>query len=115
MEIFKWLEDTSLIDSYLINDFRKSDTSFYLNLKIVFKDQSELHIREYVDEHHRKYSFHWQDSLGELLCRWDNAPHFRQLSTYPDHKHLASGEVVESFHISFDEILISIKHQMAIN
>lgn len=37
-----------------------------------------------------KYSFHWQDSDGNLRKRWDNAPHHSELSTHPHHVHVAS-------------------------
>lgn len=94
------------------NRFRKSDTGFYLNLKIVFVNDSELHVREYVDEVHRKYAFHWQNQEGELIARWDNAPHFADLGIFPHHKHLTTELVVESHDISFDEVLFSIQYQL---
>ena len=59
MEIFRWLDNSSFVKSYYINDFRKSETVFYLNIKIYFLNDSELHVREYVDSDHRKYAFHW--------------------------------------------------------
>ena len=34
-----------------------------------------------------KYSFHWQDAAGQLLKRWDNAAHHREISTHPHHVH----------------------------
>jgi len=112
MEIFKWLDDSSFIKSHSINDFRKSETVFYLNIKIYFVNNSELHVREYVDSDHRKYSFHWQSSNGDLIIRWDNAPHFPDLLTFPHHKHLASGEVTESHDISLEEILKFIQNNI---
>jgi Family of unknown function (DUF6516) len=113
MEIFKWLDDSSFVKSYSTNDFRKSETVFYLNIKIHFVNNSELHVREYIDTEHRKYSFHWQSSNGDLIIRWDNAPHFPDLITFPHHKQLASGEVTESYDISFEEILGFIKAQIS--
>ncbi|MDZ7641603.1 MAG: DUF6516 family protein [Desulfurivibrio sp.] len=41
-----------------------------------------------------KYSFHCQDAAGQLLKRWDNAPHFPQFPNSPHHIHLADGEVI---------------------
>ena len=113
MEIFKWLDDSTFVKSHSINDFRKSETVFYLNIKIHFVNNSELHVREYLDTDHRKYSFHWQSSNGDLIIRWDNAPHFHNLITFPHHKHLASGEVIESYDISLEEILGFIKIQVS--
>ena len=111
MDIFKWLDDASLVVSYKINDFRKSDTAFYLNLQIIFIDTTILSVREYVDESHRKYAFHWQTATGDLIVRWDNAPHFPNLTTFPHHKHLASGSVVDSHDVSFQEVMQFIASQ----
>lgn len=30
-----------------------------------------------------KYSFHWQDKDGNLLARWDTAPHHPGIPTFP--------------------------------
>jgi hypothetical protein len=49
---------------------------------------------------------------GHLIIRWDNAPHFPDLPTFPHHKHLASGEVTESYDISLEEILNFIQNQI---
>ena len=94
------------------NDFKKSDAAFYLNIKIVFVDHSELHAREYVDENHRKYTFHWQDPDGKLISRWDNAPHFRELATFPHHKHLSLALAVDSYDISLNEVMAFILRQI---
>lgn len=34
------------------------------------------------------YRYHFQDSNNELIFRYDSAPHYRDLSTHPHHKHL---------------------------
>ena len=69
--------------------------------------------REYVDEADRKYSFHWQATDGELIIRWDNAPHHPELSTHPDHKHI--GETVEmAGEVSLDEVLSRIEERIGV-
>lgn len=108
MEIFKWLDDSSFVDSYHVNEFRKSDSAFYLNLKVLFTDRSMLQVREFVSSDHRKYSFHWQKESGELIPRWDNAPHFPTIVTFPHHRHLSDGSVTESYDISIESIFKSI-------
>lgn len=40
-----------------------------------------------------KYSFHWQDAQGQLIRRWDNAPHYPDLPNAPHHVHKADGTV----------------------
>lgn len=37
--------------------------------------------------HSLKYRFHWQDSAGNLIARWDNAAHHLSLPTFPHHIH----------------------------
>jgi hypothetical protein len=34
-----------------------------------------------------KYSYHWQRADGQLIKRWDNAPHHPEVPTHPDHLH----------------------------
>jgi hypothetical protein len=63
----------------------------YLRVIIGLPDDSVIHCFEYVlfDESIgiSKYSFHWQDVAGNLICRWDNAPHHPELDNFPYHAH----------------------------
>ena len=34
-----------------------------------------------------KYRDHWQNRQGLLIKRWDNAPHYRAIETFPHHLH----------------------------
>jgi hypothetical protein len=34
-----------------------------------------------------KYRHHWQGRNGALIKRWDNAPHYRAIETFPHHLH----------------------------
>jgi len=34
-----------------------------------------------------KYRHHWQDRDGHLRKRWDNAPHYPSIETFPHHLH----------------------------
>lgn len=40
-----------------------------------------------------RYAYHYQNPTGEMVFRYDDAPHYPQLSTHPHHKHV--GLVVE--------------------
>ncbi|CAK0775155.1 conserved hypothetical protein [Gammaproteobacteria bacterium] len=39
------------------------------------------------------YRYHCQDSRNRLIFRYDNAPHFPDLPSFPHHKHLANGTI----------------------
>ena len=34
------------------------------------------------------YSYHFQDINNVMIFRYDNTPHYPNLETFPDHKHL---------------------------
>ena len=34
-----------------------------------------------------KYRHHWQNQEGVLIKRWDNAPHYPQIVSFPHHLH----------------------------
>lgn len=40
------------------------------------------------------YKFHWQDSQGRLIKRWDDAPHHPEVEGFPHHLHDGSEEDV---------------------
>ncbi len=91
---------------------RVFDKGFYLKIVCSLVNSTTLYIREYVDAEQREYSYHWQDENGKLITRWDNAPHHKNIATYPHHKHLPNGEIKESFEITCYEIIKSIEEQI---
>lgn len=67
---------------------------------ILFSRGIELFPMEFVRTQPRlmktKYRYHCQDANGQLLFRYDDAPHHR-ISTFPHHKHVptvAEGETI---------------------
>ena len=78
-------------------DDRPPDATF-IKGTIKFVDGSMLSFKEFViisasDAVILKYGYHYHDSAGVLIFRYDNAldPAARGLSTYPSHKHTISG------------------------
>ena len=63
-------------------------------------DGSVLHLREFTNVQHGldryTYVYHYQQSDGTLVFRYDNAPHFPTLPTFPHHKHEGSESNVVS-------------------
>lgn len=58
-----------------------------LNEKVVFLDDSILHISEFVSDRTKRYRFHYMDSGNNLIRRWDSSPHHKGLNTFPYHLH----------------------------
>lgn len=63
-------------------------------LRLNMFDRSYLDVRFAADG----YAFHWERrALDGLLYRWDDAPHHREVTTFPHHFHSGSeSHVVDS-------------------
>ena len=90
-----------IVNTWEIQAYDQDGTNFRLKAQIILCDESILHIRQIMlGESTFKYAYHWQNKNGDLLCRWDNAPHWPEIVSYPHHKHLLQGgteTVVYSF------------------
>jgi Family of unknown function (DUF6516) len=38
-----------------------------------------------------KYKYQWQSENGDLISRWDNVPHHKEIKTFPHHMHNENG------------------------
>ena len=102
----------SIIKSWRIDEFESAGPNLKLKGIIYFKDKSTLYFKQIVLEGSKfKYAYHWENKNGDLICRWDNAPHWPNVKTYPHHKHMIVGlkEVVkESKGGDFEAVLREI-------
>ncbi len=94
MAIFKWLEDSPLVQAVAVLLAEQDATRRHLKLRVVLRDDSILFVNEFINPDARKYFFHWQAADGQLIARWDNAPHYPGISTLPHHRH--RGTTVEA-------------------
>jgi hypothetical protein len=94
----------SIIIEHEIILWDSEPTSYRFKAKISFINGSNLIVRDYLYPTGRKYSFHWQDKNGNLIARWDNAAHWREIDTFPHHKHDKKG-VFPSKEVSIEDIL----------
>ncbi len=104
-----------VLDSRIATDKR----SLYLGLiegAVYFLDGSTLHFMEFVNakvEVNRfKYSYHYQNKHGDLIFRYDMAPHCPDIATFPHHKHSTGGTVVNSDAPSLHQVLQEIADQV---
>ncbi|MEX2704394.1 MAG: DUF6516 family protein [Candidatus Freyrarchaeum guaymaensis] len=103
LKTLELLSSHRLIKKSELLDFKQGEEFYYLRIKAILTDGSELHIREYVSKTKYLYSYHWQDNKGKLIIRWDNSPHHKHLKTFPHHKHTPHLE--ESTETSLEEVL----------
>ncbi|AUD02007.1 toxin-antitoxin system TumE family protein [Spirosoma pollinicola] len=109
------LDKNSFISQYDVLKYEHTTVKFQLRLQIKFIDQSVLFTNEYIGSTIRKYAFHWQQFDNQSIIRWDNAPHFPKLSSFPHHKHdyrQALEIVTDSVDISLVEVLTYIHNQL---
>lgn len=78
-----------LVSSELIVDIRTEKIGL-IRATIIFSDDSKLFVTEYLDLRYKieklTYSFHYQDKVGNLIFRYDNAAH--KPVTFNYHKHV---------------------------
>lgn len=68
----------------------------FLKGKLELIDGSILYFIEYFEiqentANRLKYKYQWQSKKGNLICRWDNVPHYPDLDTFPHHMHDKNG------------------------
>jgi hypothetical protein len=95
-----------------MEDVRTLHEGFF-KARMIFFDNSVLSFREYVNSNFEPierytYSFHYFKN-EQLIFRYDNTPHFPQLKTFPHHKHLSDGTVIESDYPELKNVLNEIE------
>ena len=60
--------------------------------RLKMSDRSLLELTERLVEEKgvlskKKYRHHWQSHDGQVIKRWDNAPHHPEIDTFPHHLH----------------------------
>jgi len=106
------LEKSSAVKSYEIIDYKEGDSFYFLKIRAELMDGSVLYIREFISEEEYNYSFQWQKDR-KLIVRWDNAPHHKDVETFPHHKHVGSKDNVQpSKEISLEDILRAIEEKI---
>ena len=78
----------------------RSESTGKLKGSISFIDGSVLYFIEIIKINSEfrklKYSYHYQIKNGKLVFRYDNAPHYKSVRSFPNHKHFSSDNNVLS-------------------
>ncbi len=114
-EIEKIIKDDHLV---IFSDFQRvctSQNTSYIKAKARFVDNSFLSIFHHIQEKNGLFSFdyryHYMDSQNKKIFRYDNAPHYPEVISFPHHKHTSSG-IEESEMPNIREILSEIHHHI---
>jgi hypothetical protein len=92
-EIEKIVGSSSIVLSSNIQKyFGPGEETVYLKGRITIIDSSTLEIAIFVIESRGnlavdKYRLHYMNGAGQMLFRYDNAPHHPEIASHPHHKH----------------------------
>ena len=99
------------ISSHSIEKKYYSHTKGFIKGIIIFTNGYKLEFMEVKDTEissKDKYKYHFMDEQNNLIFRYDNAPHHREIKTFPHHKHLST-ETIESDEPDLLDILLEIR------
>lgn len=100
------------VHTYTLSKDKRSLHIGLIEGSIKFMDNSTLHFMEFVDVSKNierfKYSYHYEDANNAMIFRYDMAPHFRDIETFPHHKH-EKEKVMPSNKASLKEILHEVE------
>ena len=87
------LKNSPIIKNFELDTEKRTENLGFIRGNITFIDRSRLYIREFVEVeitiNRGKYSYQYINQKGDLIFRYDNAPHHQKLnlSSFPHHKH----------------------------
>ncbi|HDH05244.1 MAG TPA: hypothetical protein ENH01_05960 [Nitrospirae bacterium] len=109
------INSSSAIASYSLNIDRKTAEIVFISGKIEFRNDSILDFKEFIESTEKaiekyKYAYNYRKGSNSIF-RYDNAPDPRakDIKTFPDHKHLKDGSIIQSEPIELSEVLNEIE------
>ena len=96
------IASNSFVSSYTFTIDRKTHDIAFLSGIIEFRNGTALDFKEFIESKGRpskKYLYGYNHRRsGIVIFRYDNSPdpHAKKLKTFPHHKHLQTGELIES-------------------
>ena len=105
------LRKSGLFRSVEVIELIDEETVKLIKIQAEITDGSILYITELHTSGSQKYSHHWQSEDGRLLVRWDNSPHWRDMKTYPNHKHVGT-TVTPSHRVDVDDVITTIREHL---
>lgn len=116
---FKNIENKIAIYNHIVEDYILNKQTFTQEKgaivgEIFFIDNSQLDFNEVVNTNQnskQKYSYHYMDKNKEMIFRYDNVQHHREIKTFPHHKHTEKG-IIESYEPDLKVVLTEIEQKM---
>ncbi len=102
------LSSSNLVTNVEVIEMNVEPTVQSLRAKATLKKGYVLYINEGMGENYRRYSYHLQKDR-KMIRRWDSAPHWRSIRTFPFHLHLPGNDKpIECGEVFVNDILTEI-------
>lgn len=115
------INSLTITASYNLNIDKKTTDIAFISGRIEFRNGSTLDFKEFVEDadygiEKYKYAYNFRIS-SENIFRYDNAPdpHAKEIKTFPHHKHLKSGKIIESHAVELTDVLEEIERMILKN
>ncbi|MCL0087680.1 DUF6516 family protein [Dehalococcoidia bacterium] len=103
------LSSSDLVIDIKIIEMNIEPTTQTLRAKAILKNDCVLYVNEGIGENYRRYSYHLQKD-DKMMRRWDNAPHWRGIRTFPFHLHISGKDKpIECGEVFVNDILLGVK------
>ncbi len=112
-EIISILRQSTIVRGVEVLELIDEDSVKLIKIKATLKENCLLYITELHTKSYQKYSYHCQKNDGDLIVRWDNKPHWRDMSTYPHHKH-ENDHVSPSHRVTIVDVLDQIEEKITV-
>ncbi len=103
-----------IIEDQTIHTMKLADDKGYIEGEVFFIDETTLDFLEVVNTNKiekERYKYHYMNKDKQLIFRYDNAQHHRDLDTFPHHKHTEKS-VVESKEPNLEIVLVEIENKI---
>ncbi|VVB87683.1 Uncharacterised protein [uncultured archaeon] len=105
------LSDSKLIVDKTVDFKEFSSDEGMVRGRLLFLGGYVLTFMEYIQtgKERLKYRFNLSDGKGNMIFRYDNAAHYKEISTFPYHKHVST-EIKPSKETGLAEVLSEIEN-----
>lgn len=106
------LTNVPFVQSIELLKEKRSDYAGLAKGILIFQNGSRFHLMEFVNlrasPRKKKYRYHFVEKNSNLIFRYDNAPHHKESKTFPHHKHLSDGTVVDAKETDLQSVINEI-------
>ncbi len=113
-KIVSALKESKIFSFINVIELLDEDSVKLIKIKARLLNDTLLYITELSTTNYQKYSYHWQKENGELIIRWDNNPHWKDIKTFPHHKHIED-KVFSSQRVNIDDVIETIEQELKEN